>query len=195
MQIIRARCTNADIGLILPLRGLQDSQRKYWPVKVGIRYTLIEDEDGKRVVNISEVWLEASAFEKTTLFHNIKQRCSSVVKTSIDPSTLISTTQIAQTKRHQTDCDSAIGQHLLDNDQFASNYDNKRFSILATARSSFHLNLLEAAYIKTRRPVLWRQRVCLHSQNSFDNRGVLTWPLSALSLAFRYCEIFLWRAS
>ena len=139
--------------------------------------------------------MEASGFEKTTFFHNIKQRCSSVVKTSMDPSTLISTTQIVQTKQHQTDCDSAIGQHLLDNDQCASNYGNERFSILTTARSSFNLNLLEAVYIKTRLPVLWGQRVCLHSQNSFDYRGVLTWPLSALSLAFRYCEIFLWRAS
>ena len=25
----------------------------------------------------------------------------------------------------------------------------------------------------------------------FDNRGVPIWPLAALSLAFRYCEIFL----
>ena len=40
------------------------------------------------------------------------------------------------------DCDSAIGQHLLDNDRYALNYDDKRFSILAAARSSFHLNLL-----------------------------------------------------
>ena len=30
--------------------------------------------------------------------------------------------------------------------------------------------------------------------NSFDNRGVLIWPPAALSLVFRYCEIFLWRA-
>ena len=30
--------------------------------------------------------------------------------------------------------------------------------------------------------------------NSFDNRGVLIWPPAALSLAFRYCQIFLWRA-
>ena len=63
------------------------------------------------------------------------------------------------------DCDSAIGQHLLDNDQCALNYDDKRFSILAAARSSFHLNLLEATYIKTRRPMLWQtKRACLHSQ-------------------------------
>ena len=41
-------------------------------------------------------------------------------------------------KRNDTkrDCDSAIGQHLLDNYQCALNYDNKRFSILAAARSS-----------------------------------------------------------
>ena len=56
------------------------------------------------------------------------------------------------------DCDSAIDQHLLDNDQCALNYDNKRFSILAAARSSFHFHLLKAVYIKTRRPVLCRQK-------------------------------------
>ena len=56
-------------------------------------------------------------------------------------------------KDTKLDCDSAIGQHLLENDQCALNYD-KQFSILATACSSFQLNLLEAAYIKTRQPVL-----------------------------------------
>ena len=63
-------------------------------------------------------------------------------------------------KRNDTkpDCNSAIGQHLLKNDQCALNCDNKRFSILVTARSSFHLNLLEAAYIKNRRPVLCKQK-------------------------------------
>ena len=63
-------------------------------------------------------------------------------------------------KRNDTkpDCDSAIGQHLLENDQCTLNYDNKRFSILATARSSFHLDLIEAAYIKTQRPALCKQK-------------------------------------
>ena len=63
-------------------------------------------------------------------------------------------------KRNDTkpDCDSAIGQHLLENDQCALNYDNKRFSIFATESISFHLDLLEAAYITTRRPVLCRQK-------------------------------------
>ena len=41
VQIIRTRCTDVDIRLILRLRGQKDSQRKYWPVKVGFRYTLV----------------------------------------------------------------------------------------------------------------------------------------------------------
>ena len=65
------------------------------------------------------------------------------------------------------DCDSAIGQPLLDNDGCALNYDNKRFSILAAARSSFHLNLLEATYIKTRRPVLCRQKEFVYTLKLF----------------------------
>ena len=39
--------------------------------------------------------------------------------------------------------DSVIGQHFLDNDRCALNYDDKRFSILAATRSSFYLNRLE----------------------------------------------------
>ena len=65
------------------------------------------------------------------------------------------------------DCDSAIDQHLLDNDRCALNYDNKRFSILAAARSFFHLNLLEATYIKTRRPVLCRQKEFVYTLKLF----------------------------
>ena len=45
-------------------------------------------------------------------------------------------------KDTKSDGDSAIGQHFLENDQCALNCDNKRFSILAIALSSFHLNLL-----------------------------------------------------
>ena len=86
--------------------------------------------------------------------------------------------------------DSAIGQHLLENEQCALNDDSKQFSTLATARSSFHLNLLEATSTKTQRLVLRRQKELFTLSNPFDNRGVLFWPLAALSLAFRYCEIF-----
>ena len=72
-------------------------------------------------------------------------------------------------KRNHTksDCDSAIGQHLVDNDQCALNYDKKRFSILAAARSSFHLNLVEGSYIKTRRRVFCRQKEFVYSLKLF----------------------------
>ena len=113
------------------------------------------------------------------------------------------TRQLIRPRRHQPhrsckqndtkpDCDFAIGQHLLDNDQCALNYDNRRFSILAAARISFHLNLLEAAYIKTRRPCYADRESLFTLSNSFDNPG--SWPYAALSLAFFYCEIFLWHA-
>ena len=46
-------------------------------------------------------------------------------------------------KRNNPDCDSAIGQHLLDNEQCAANYNDKLFKILAAARNSFHLCLLQ----------------------------------------------------
>ena len=46
-------------------------------------------------------------------------------------------------KRNYTkrDRDSAIGQHILENDQGGLNYDNKRFTILDAQRSFFHLFL------------------------------------------------------
>ena len=47
---------------------------------------------------------------------------------------------------------SAIGQHLLDNAQCALHYNNKKFSILARGRSSFHLSALEATFIKSFNP-------------------------------------------
>ena len=91
------------------------------------------------------------------------------------------------------DCDSAIGQYLLDNDQCALNHDNKRFSILAAARSSFNLNLLEAVISRPGARFYANRKSLFTLSNTFDNRGVLIWPHAALSLAFRYCEIFLWR--
>ena len=65
------------------------------------------------------------------------------------------------------DGDSVIGHHLLDDNQHALNYENKRFSILAATRSSFDLNLFEAAYIKTQRSVLCRQKEFVYALKLF----------------------------
>ena len=45
--------------------------------------------------------------------------------------------------------DSEIEQYLLENEECAKHYNNAQFSILATARSSFHLSVLEATYINS----------------------------------------------
>ena len=55
-------------------------------------------------------------------------------------------------------CDSAIGQHLLENKECAKHFNDAQFSILATARSSFHLSVLEATYINSLQPILCRQK-------------------------------------
>ena len=65
------------------------------------------------------------------------------------------------------DCDSAIGQHLLDNEQCAAKYNDKRFKILAVARNSFHLCLLEATFIKTKHPVLCKQKEFVYTLKLF----------------------------
>ena len=61
-------------------------------------------------------------------------------------------------KQLTPECDSAIGQRLLENDQCAAKYNDDQFSILDTARSPFHRSLLEASYIKARRPNLCKQK-------------------------------------
>ena len=70
-------------------------------------------------------------------------------------------------KQSTPECDSAIGQHLLENDQCAANYNEDQFSILDTARSRFHLTLLEASYIRVRRPYLCKQKEFVHTLNLF----------------------------
>ena len=53
---------------------------------------------------------------------------------------------------------SAIGQHLLQNPECRRNFREDRFSVLATARSDFHLSVLESIYIQLQRPNLCRQK-------------------------------------
>ena len=53
---------------------------------------------------------------------------------------------------------SAIGQHLLQNPTCARKYNDGKFSIFARGRTSFHLSILEATYIKTTKPNLCKQK-------------------------------------
>ena len=75
--------------------------------------------------------------------------------------------KLCKQKDTKPECDSAIGQRLLENAQCALNYDSKHFSILATACSSLHLDLSEAVHIKTQRPVLCRQKKFVYTLKLF----------------------------
>ena len=44
--------------------------------------------------------------------------------------------------------DSALGQHLIKNPEFAKTYSDDNFRIIGQARSSFHLSVLESVSIK-----------------------------------------------
>ena len=67
------------------------------------------------------------------------------------------------TPLNQQDCDSAIGVHLIQNPGCASHYHIEQFSILAKARTIFHLGTLEATFIKTPKPILCRQKEFVYS--------------------------------
>ena len=66
-----------------------------------------------------------------------------------------------------TNCESAIGQHLITNPECAKTYTDDNFRILGQARSSFHLSVLESVYIKTQSPVLCRQKEFVFSLGLF----------------------------
>ena len=53
-------------------------------------------------------------------------------------------------------CESAIGQYLITNPEYAKIYTDDNFRIIGHARSSFHLSVLESVYFKTQYPVLCR---------------------------------------
>ena len=62
----------------------------------------------------------------------------------------------------EPESDSAIGQHLLESNQCACNYSDLQLKILTTARSQFHLSLLEAVYI------LRKKQTCASKSSSYS---------------------------
>ena len=62
----------------------------------------------------------------------------------------------------------------------------QRHTCKSSTAHSLGNTVLEAVYINTQHPVLCRRKEFAYT---FDNLGVPIWPLAALSLAIRYCEI------
>ena len=53
-------------------------------------------------------------------------------------------------------CNSAIGQHLLENPGYEKSYNGDMFRINCKARSSFHLAILESIHKSKKNPLLCR---------------------------------------
>ena len=69
-------------------------------------------------------------------------------------------------------CGSAIELHLMQNPECATQYSNDQFSVLAKARSMFHLSVLEATYIKIRKPMLCAKKSLFIHFKFFTNSDV-----------------------
>ena len=99
-------------------------------------------------------------------------------------------------KRNDTkpDCDCAIGQHLLENEQCAFNYDNKRFSILFRILS-FRLNRLEPVDIKTQCLMLRKLKEFVYTFKLFRQLPRSNWASCCVSSSISLMQkVFLWRA-
>ena len=68
-----------------------------------------------------------------------------------------------QTNIQSLATDSAIRLHLLQNPTCVQHNDDSRFCILAQERSPFHLSAVEATFIKTSDPALYRQKEFVYS--------------------------------
>ena len=64
---------------------------------------------------------------------------------------------------HKEFHESAIDQQVLDNAQCALHYNSDKFFILARDRSSFHISVLEANFIKSLHPLLCKQKEFVYS--------------------------------
>ena len=69
--------------------------------------------------------------------------------------------------------DSAIGAHLaLNPDDCGKSYSDENFSILASARSEYHLKVLEATFINSIKPNLCRQKKFTYHTLLFPNHDL-----------------------
>lgn len=73
---------------------------------------------------------------------------------------------ISKTTTYKTKL-SAIGQHLKDNPACGAKYSDQMFSVVARARSQFHLNVLEAIFIQRFKPILCKQKEFVYSMILF----------------------------
>ena len=131
-------------------------------------------------------WKGSGKQQQQQLQNRIKQHVSQWLRQQLTRSRRSQPHRSCKRNDTKPHCDSAIGQHLLENEQCALNFDKKRLSILATARSSFHL-----LFISRPSTLSYADRKSLFAlSNSFDNHGVPIWLLDALFEQFAIAKSF-----
>ena len=93
----------------------------------------------------------------------INQHIPRCIRSDKRPTKILLNRECKITTTPSVDCDSAIGQHLLENEECAKHFNDVQFSILATARSWFHLSVMEAIYTNSLQPILCRQKEFVYS--------------------------------
>ena len=93
----------------------------------------------------------------------INQHISRCIRSDKRPTINLPNRECKITSTSSISCDSAIGQHLLENEDCAKHYNDAQFSSLATARSSFHLSVLEATYTISLQLIVCRQKKFVYS--------------------------------
>ena len=63
-----------------------------------------------------------------------------------------------QAKPSKRKYSSAIAEHLCRNEKCGEKYSDDMFSVIARGRNAYHLSVLEACFIKSRSPILCKQK-------------------------------------
>ena len=81
--------------------------------------------------------------------------------------------RLCKSNNSKVNCESPIGQHLHMNPECAKTYTDDNVRIIGQGRLSFHLGVLESAYIKTQNPVLCKQKDFIFSLGIFKETMVI----------------------
>ena len=93
----------------------------------------------------------------------IDQHIPRCIRSDKRPTKILPNRECKITSTPSVYCASAIGQHFLENEKCAKHYKDAQLSILATARSSFNLSVLETTYINSLQPILCHQKEFVYS--------------------------------
>ena len=117
--------------------------------------------------------------------HRLADRIKQHIPTSIRKKSSTARKQplcMCKGNKSKANCESAIGQHLINNPECTKTYTDDNFRINGQARSSFHLSVKESVYITTQSQVLCRQKSSFSHWDSSSKQWLIgpNWALLGL---------------